>query len=74
MEPQQARVFAKIFRQMNELETANAFRAHLPAIPYHMDRLNHEIDHRLKKVYTLIHMFGDDEAKKFIEQLPYFRE
>lgn len=74
MEPLQARVFAKIFRQMNELEGANAFRAHLPYIPYHSDRLNHEIDYRLKKVYTLIHMFGDEEAKKFVEQLPYFQE
>lgn len=74
MEPLQARVFAKIFRQMNQLELPNAFRAHLPYIPYHEDRVNHEIDHRLKKVYTLIHMFGDEEAKKFVEQLPYFKE
>lgn len=73
MEPLQARVFAKIFRQMNELEAANALRAHIPYIPYHMDRLNHEIDHRLKKVYALIHAFGDEEAKRFVEQLPYFK-
>lgn len=74
LEPQQARVFAKIFTQMNQLEASNAFRAHMPYIPYHMDALNHEIDHRLKKIYALIHTFGDDEAKQFVEQLPYFHD
>ena len=74
MEPQQARVFAKIFTQMNQIEASNAFRAHMPYIPYHMDYHNHEIDHRLKKVYALIHAFGDDAAKHFVEQLPYFAE
>ena len=72
MEPIKARVFMKLFNQMQELEASNAFRAHMPFIPYHLDRLNHEIDHRLKKVYALIHEFGDEEAKKFVEQLPYF--
>lgn len=72
MTPQQARVFANLFRQMNMLEAPNAFRAHLPYIPYHMDRVNHELDQHLKKVYTLIHMFGNEEAKAFVEQLPYF--
>ena len=73
MDPIKARVFLKLFTQMQSLEAANAFRAHLPYIPYHMDRLNHEIDYRLYKVYALIHEFGDDEAKRFVEQLPYFR-
>ena len=73
MEPVKARVFAKLFQQMQQLEASNAFRAHMPYIPYHMDRLNHEIDYRLQKIYALIHEFGDDEAKRFVEQLPYFR-
>lgn len=72
MEPYKARVFMKLFNQMREPEASNAFRAHMPFIPYHLDRLNHEIDHRLKKVYALIHEFGDEETKKFVEQLPYF--
>ena len=72
MEPLKARVFTKLFDQMQLLEASNAFRAHMPFIPYHMDRLNHEIDNRLYKIYALIHEFGDDDAKKFVEQLPYF--
>lgn len=72
MEPVKARVFAKLFQQMQQLEASNAFRAHMPYIPYHMDELNHDIDHRLRKVYALIHEFGDEKSKKFVEQLPYF--
>ena len=73
MEPIKARVFAKLFNQMQLLEASNAFRAHMPFIPYHMDKLNHDIDHRLQKVYALIHEFGDDKSKRFVEQLPYFK-
>ena len=73
MEPIKARVFSKLFYQMNGLEASNAFRAHMAFIPYHMDHVNHELDHRLRKVYALIHEFGDDETKRFVEQLPYFK-
>lgn len=72
LEPQKARIFAKLFQQIERMEEKVAFRAHLPFIPYHLDRLNHEVDTRLKKVYALIHEFGDDDTKRFVEQLPYF--
>lgn len=71
-EPQNAHVFEKLFNQIHRLEDSNAFRAHLPYIQYHLDGLNHEIDNRFKKIYALIHEFGDDQTKQFIEQLPYF--
>ncbi|WP_445326897.1 transposase [Solibacillus sp. FSL R7-0682] len=74
MDPIKARVFSKLFSQMNRLEASNAFRAHMPFIPYHMDQLNHDLDNRLQKLYALIHEFGDEEAKKFVEQLPFFRK
>jgi hypothetical protein len=73
MDPIKARVFAKLFQQMNQLEASNAFRAHMPYIPYHFDHLNHDIDRRLQKVYALIHEFGDESTKQFVEQLPYFK-
>lgn len=66
-------VFHDLFNKTNELEFRNFFRAHLPYIPYHYDRGNHEIDERTQMVYALIHEFTDDKSKKFIEQLPYFR-
>lgn len=72
LEPHKARVFDKLFHQIYHLEKSNMIRAHLPAIPYHLDALNHEIDTRYKKIYALIHAFGDEETKKFVEQLPYF--
>lgn len=72
IEPAKACVFQKLFNQIHALEASNAFRSNLPYIQYHLDGLNHEIDHRFKKIYALIHEFGDDQAKQFAERLPYF--
>ncbi|KXH86902.1 transposase [Sporosarcina sp. HYO08] len=65
-------IFSRLFEQMNQLEFRNFFRSHLPYIPYHYDRDNHEIDKRSAKVYALIHEFTDEESKRVIEKLPYF--
>lgn len=67
-----AQIFERLFMQIDSLEFDNAVRAHLPYIPYHLDESNDEIDVRLKKIYALIHEFGDDHTKQFVEQLPYF--
>jgi len=67
------KIFNGLFEQTEVLEWRNFLRAHLPFIPYHNDRDNHEIDLRTQKVYALIHEFTDTESKRFIEELPYFR-
>lgn len=72
MPSEKARIFERIFQQIDSLEFHNMVRAHLPYLPYHMDESNHEIDYRLMKIYALIHEFGDEDTKKFVEQLPYF--
>lgn len=64
--------FEKLFQQLQLLEISNMWRAHLPYIPYHLDRENDEIDLRLKKLYALVHEYGDADTKVFVEQLPYF--
>lgn len=66
-------IFHRLFEQINEIEFQNFLRAHLPFVPYHQDRYNHLIDLRTQKIYALIHEFSDQETKKFIEELPYFR-
>ena len=65
-------VFEKIFQQMQLLELQNIWRAQLPYIPYHLDTENDEIDLRLKKLYALVHEYGDADTKESVEQLPYF--
>ncbi|MGE6517435.1 transposase [Lysinibacillus sphaericus] len=65
-------VFEKIFQQMQLLEISNAWRAQLPYVPYHLDQENDAIDLRLKKIYALVHEYGDADTKAFVEQLPYF--
>ena len=72
MPAEKARVFEQLFGQIDSIEFQNMVRAHLPYLPYHMDETNHEIDYRLMKIYALIHEFGDEHTKKFVEQLPYF--
>lgn len=72
LEEQKALLFEKLFLQLNSLEFDNIVRAHLPYIPYHLDESNDEIDNRMKKIYALIHEFGDERTKEFVEQLPYF--
>lgn len=65
-------VFHQLFSQMDRLEFRNFLRSHLPYVPYHYDRDNHDVDRRTMMLYALVHEFSDDETKKFIEQLPYF--
>lgn len=72
VDARRAKIFKYLFQQLDSIEFDNLVRAHLPYIPYHLDSSNHEIDYRLQKIYALIHEFGDEETKKFVEQLPYF--
>ncbi|TQR18032.1 transposase [Psychrobacillus vulpis] len=67
-------VFQKLFEQLGDVEESNFWRAHIPFRSYHLDKENDNYDKRMKKVYALIHEFGDEETKAFIEQLPYFKE
>ena len=66
-------VFQRLFDQAGTLESMNFLRSHFPPLPDHYGGFNQEIELRTKKVYALIHEFTNDESKKFIEQLPYFR-
>lgn len=72
LDQNKAQIFERLFMQIDSLEFDNAVRAHLPYIPYHLDASNDEIDTRLKKIYALIHEFGDEHTKEFVKQLPYF--
>lgn len=65
-------VFDQLFAQMKSWDDNSMWRAQIPAVPYHFDAQNDEVDKRLKKVYALIHEYGDQETKKFIEQMPYY--
>jgi hypothetical protein len=72
VDPSMLRIFDALFVQMTSWDQDGAWRAQLPAVPYHFDQQNDEVDFRLMKIYALIHEFGDQETKKFIEQMPYY--
>ena len=65
-------IFQRLFDQQNDLEFQNFFRAHLPYLPYHYDRVNHDVDLRTKKVYALIHEFTDEESKALYRTVAVF--
>ena len=65
LEPHKARVFQKLFQQLYQLENRNF-------IPITANFSNNAVDTRYKKIYALLHEFGDDETKEFVEHLPYF--
>lgn len=65
-------VFQRLFDQLEDVEISNFWRAHIPIKSYHFDKENDQYDRRMKKLYALIHEFGDEESKHFVEQLPYF--
>lgn len=65
LEPHKARIFHKLFQQLYALES----RAFIPVGALYT---NNAVDTRYKKIYALLHEFGDEETKNFVEQLPYF--
>ena len=73
-EPEVLGILDQLFSQKQEWEWRNFLRAHLPYIPYHLDPQNDEVDQRLKKLYALLHEYGNDEAKVLIETMPYYAQ
>ncbi|MEK4759061.1 transposase [Viridibacillus sp. FSL E2-0187] len=72
IEPQYIKIFDQLFNQAEYFDGKSIWRAQLPYIPYHLDQENDEVDLRLKKLYALVHEFGDTETKQLIEQMPYY--
>ena len=44
-------------------------RAHVPYMLYHNDPGNDKYDDALKAIYAVIYKYGDDEAKRHIEEI-----
>ncbi|MGG0656617.1 transposase [Rummeliibacillus pycnus] len=72
VDPSMLEVFDHLFGQLKSWDNDSIWRAQIPAVPYHFDQQNDEVDKRLMKLYALIHEYGDKETKKFIEQMPYY--
>lgn len=72
MDPSMLKVFDQLFTQLESWDNSSIWRAQIPAVPYHFDEQNDEVDLRLMKLYAFIHEFGDKETKNFIEQMPFY--
>ncbi|MED1203103.1 hydrolase [Heyndrickxia acidicola] len=59
----------EVFQQNYEAEWEGFFRAHVPFIEYHYDRVNDVYDQNMMKAYSMIYNLGNLEAKKHIENM-----
>ncbi|MHA6260223.1 transposase [Sporosarcina sp. CAU 1771] len=66
-------VFKRLFDQVDSFEFQNFLRSHFPLMPKQFGGFSDQIEIRIQKIYALIHEFTNEESKRFIEQLPYFR-
>ncbi|WP_075620140.1 transposase [Paenisporosarcina indica] len=71
--PEVLTVIDRLFEQKETFESKAFWRAHVPYVPYHLDPENDGVDLQLKKLYAVIHEYGNDEAKQHIETLPFYR-
>lgn len=62
------------FSQNYSTEWQSFFRAHIPFIEYHNDKVNDEYDETIKKVYRMIYQLGDNEARSHIENMGILEE
>jgi hypothetical protein len=59
----------ELFEQNYSNELGTFVRAHIPFAEYHHDRDNDAYDSTIQQVYSMIHQFGDEEAKNHIESM-----
>lgn len=62
------------FSQNYSTEWQSFFRAHIPFIEYHNDKVNDAYDETIKKVYRMIYQLGDNEARSHIESMGILEE
>lgn len=76
--PWEFRVFANekeiqdlrgLFKEMNEADSRTFWRAHVPAVPYHMDKDNDQYDKRMMEVYDKLYELGDEDTRSHIKKM-----
>ena len=59
---------------MHDAGVRTFFRAHVPIMPYHLDKSNDDYDSNLTEAYQMLYDFGDEHAKKYIESTGMLRD
>lgn len=58
--------------QLEKSHTADLqahIRSLIPYVPYHKDKPNDQYDASLKHIYAIIYQYGDEEARRFIDEI-----
>jgi hypothetical protein len=57
------------FTTNHNADWSSFWRAHVPYLEYHHDKVNDVYDDSMKKAYGMIYQLGDEEARKHIESM-----
>ncbi|GIN42397.1 hydrolase [Heyndrickxia oleronia] len=64
----------QIFDANYDIEIANFFRSHVPALEYHHDKSNDDYDKHMIEVYQMIYDLGDETARQHIDQIGILKD
>lgn len=57
--------------QMHEGEMSSYWRAHVPIVPYHVDKGNQQYDAELVQAFEQLYKLGDEATRTFISESGY---
>lgn len=66
---EEAHYIKRVFAENYSAEVETFVRAHVPYLDYSYDKENDHYDQALLAAYGLIYKFGDEEAKRHIEEM-----
>jgi hypothetical protein len=64
--PEEIDVLAELFENQADVDEASFIRGHTPAIPYHHDNVNDDMDWYIKEIYKTLYNLGTQETKEHI--------
>ncbi|RWZ54851.1 hydrolase [Halobacillus fulvus] len=59
----------EIFDEVYNADVRSFFRAHIPAMPYHLDASNDEFDDGMKAAFQKIYELGDETTKNHLTEM-----
>lgn len=60
-----------LFEGKNQADWGSFIRAHIPIMPYHLDKENDYYDANLYEIYQMIYELGNEQTRRDMENLGY---
>lgn len=65
----EVKLLEDLFQQMHSADYHSFWRAHVLAVPYHLDEENDTYDKLLQQVYTILYQNGTPETQRHIAMM-----